>query len=318
MGSLLGVNLPYFAGAYGHDLAPSARHPGWPIEADAMAIYRGLLEARALGLEAVRVWLCEGAEGLVLDDAARVRGVHPRLLDSIRILEEGAERAGVRVYWTLLDANSAARDGDEITRSILAERDQAARFAEHIVAPIARRLDPKVGVGLEIVNEPEVVTPSCADARGAGSESIAWSRIGETIAECRRAALAERGELLITAGTGHVFLPELWRSGAAPSAIDVHVYHREGGLPSKDDLARYVGEDAIRTLPLIAGECGIPKEDDPRALVHYLWNAEAAGYDAVFLWKLEGDLIDAKSPERFVTELGKWVRGECLARAARA
>lgn len=314
MRSLLGVNLPYFGGAYGHDLAPSARWPDWPVETDAMKSYRPLLEARALGLEAVRIWLCEGSEGLLLDGRERVRGVHPRLLEAIRILEEGAQVTGVKIYWSLLDANSASRDGDPITRAILSDADHAAAFAEHVVAPIARALDPRVAIGLEIVNEPEVVSPACADVRDAAVPSIEWAALGRTISLARRAALAEKGDLIVTAGTGNAFLPELWRSGAELTAIDVHVYHRDGGLPSRDDLARYVDDPAIasESIPLIAGECGIPKEPgaDPASICNYLWNASRDGYAAAFLWKLEGDLIDAKEPGRPWTPIGHRVRTE--------
>ncbi len=313
MRSLLGVNLPYFFGSYGHDLAPSARYPDWPCDFNLLWAYRPLIEARHLGLEAVRIWLCEGAEGLVLDGQGHVTGPHPRLLESMKMIEEGAALAGVRIYWTLLDANSASRDGDAITRSILVDRDQSARFAERVVAKIAAALDPEVLFGLEIVNEPEVVTANCHDVSPDKSvASVGWDTVGGMIALARKAALAERGDLLVTTGTGHVFLPDLWRSGAGLTAIDIHMYHEGGGLPSRDDLARYVGDPAIagHGIPLIAGECGIHKAEgaDPHAMRNYLMNADTNGYAAAFLWKLEGDLIDSKAPGRPMTEMGRDVR----------
>ncbi len=318
--ALLGVNLPYFYGSYGHDLAPSARFPDWPCDFDLMRAYGPLLEAKAIGLDAVRIWLCEGAEGLVHDERGHVRGPHPELLDAIRQLEEGAAIAGVRIYWSLLDANAAARDGDLLTRAILADPDEGARFAERVVAPIVRRLDPAVLVGLEIVNEPEVVTESCRDVRPTTSApSIAWETIGAMIARARAAALGERAELVVTAGTGQAFLPELWRSGAGLTAVDVHVYHREGGLPSRQDLARYAGDDAIAGshVPLIAGECGVTKPDhDEHALRNYLINADSRGYSAAFLWKLEGDLVNAADPKRPLTDTGLELRRELQRRPA--
>ena len=107
MRSLLGVNLPYLYGSYGHDLAPSTLHPDWPCDFDVLEAYRPLLEAKQLGLDAVRIWLCEGAEGMVVDDRRRITGVHPKLLESIRMIEEGAAVAGVRIYFCLLDAIGA-------------------------------------------------------------------------------------------------------------------------------------------------------------------------------------------------------------------
>lgn len=319
MRCLLGVNLPYLYGSYGHDLAPSPRHPDWPCDFHLTRAYRPLLEARSLGFEAVRVWLCEGAEGIALDAEGRIEGPHPKLLESIRLLEEGARVAGVRIYWGLLDANAAARDGDELTRAILGDPEQAARFAERVVRPIARALDPGILVGLEIVNEPEIVTESCRDVREDQSlPSIAWDVLGASIAQARAAALSEKGDLLVTAGTGHVFLPDLWRSGAGLTAIDIHMYHPHGGLPSRGDLARYVGDPALESasIPLIAGECGVAKQedDDPLALRNYLYNADVEGYSAAFLWKLEGDLVDTTAPSRPLTEIARELRRILAAR----
>jgi len=318
--ALLGVNLPYFYGAYGHDLAPSARFPDWPCDFDVMRAYRPLLEAKAIGLDAVRIWLCEGAEGLLRDGHGHLSGVHPKLLESIKLLEEGAAVAGVRIYWSLLDANAASRDGDEITRAILTHRDEGARFAELVVAPIARALDRAVLVGLEIVNEPEVVTESCRDMRPSTSPpSVPWETLGAMIAQARAAALAEHAGLVVTAGTGHAFLPELWRSGAGLTAVDIHVYHAEGGLPSRADLAAYVGDTRIDSedMPLIAGECGVTKpEHDRHALRNYLINADSRAYSAAFLWKLEGDLVHDNSPKRTLTETGLELHTELKARPA--
>ncbi len=313
MRSLLGVNVPYFFGAYAHDLSRNPRFADWPCDFDAMRVYGPLLEARALGLEAVRVWLCEGAEGLVLDARGHLTGVRPDLLEAITILEEGARRAGVRIYWGLLDANSVHRDRDEITRSILEDADQAARFADLVARPIAAHLDPAVAVGLEILSEPETLTEDCADARPAdGQRSIDWETIGRVLATARQAIHAARPELLVTAGTMPVFLPKLWSCGAGLEALDVHVYHADGGLPSRTDLAEYAADPRILDpgFPVIGGECGIPKDPgpvEPSSLLNYLTNADRCGYHAAFLWKLEGDLVEhaPKKIRRAWTELGQ-------------
>lgn len=314
--ALLGVNLPYFYGSYGHDLAPSARFPDWPCDFDLTKAYRPLLEAQELGLSAVRIWLCEGAEGLLVD-GERITGVHPKLLESITFLQEAAALIGVRIYWTLLDANSAARDGDAITRAVLLGGEATRRFAEHVAVPIARHLDPKIAVGLEIVNEPEVVTESCKDVQPVPHPTVAWSTVGGAIATCRAAVLAERPQMLVTAGTGYAFLPDLWRSGAGLDAVDIHIYHESGGLPSRADIAGYVGDAALASdaVPIIAGECGVTKpHHDEHALRNYLINADGSGYAAAFLWKLEGDLVQSKDPRRALTGTGADVRDELKAR----
>jgi hypothetical protein len=95
--------------------------------------------------------------------------------------------------------------------------------------------------------------------------------------------------------------------------VDVHIYHTGGGLPSHADNASYVGDASLAddSIPLIAGECGIPKDpgpSEPHALANYLVNADTNGYAAAFLWKLEGDLVDSKAPDRRFTSLGFAVR----------
>jgi hypothetical protein len=76
--------------------------------------------------------------------------------------------------------------------------------------------------------------------------------------------------------------------GEAPvDAIDLHVYHPDGGLPSRSDLPVDIGD-----LPLWAGECGLSHRRSRAQsgyLLHYLYNARRLGYQAAFLWKLEGE-----------------------------
>lgn len=309
MSTLYGVNVPYLRGEYGHDLAENGRFPEWPCRFDPMHAYRPLIEARRLGFSAVRMWLCENAEGLVVDKQGRVEAVSARLLESVRIVQEAARLHGLYVYFTLLDANAWPREGDPITRSIL-DGTQADRFAERVVVPVVRALDPEVALALEIVNEPETSTAECIE--DPSITPIAWDDIGRAIRVAGEAARAER-ELVITAGTMHVFLPRLWRSGAKLDAIDIHVYHPDGGIPSREDLARYVGDDAILdpALPIFGGELGIPKDPGPRepaSLTNYLHNAARLGYAAAFVWQLEGDLIDKSAPARPWTWLGEQMR----------
>lgn len=273
-----------------------------------MDAYRVLIEAQRLGLGAVRIWLCENAEGILVEDD-KVVGVHDELLEAIRVFQEAAHLNGLKLYPSLLDGNAWPREEDPITRSILSDVDQSQRFAEHVVAPIAKLLDPDVTLALEIVNEPETSAAACM--KDSKLSPLEWSDIGRAIRIAGEAARAER-EMFVTAGTMREFLPDLWRSGAALNAIDVHVYHPNGGLPSRDQLADYVEDDALRNtaLPLIGGELGIPKEAnaeggvaDPKALCHYIHNADKLDYSAAFLWQLEGDLYDKTQKRRPPTAL---------------
>ncbi len=320
MRSLLGVNLPYFGDSYAHDMAKNARLEGWPCDFHLGRAHEPLVLARTLGLEAVRIWLCEGGEGIDLDDRGRVSGVKPELLDAIKGVQAGAAIAGLRIYWGLLDANGPMRDGDMLTHGILADADQSARFAEKVAAKIAAVLDDRISLGVDVINEPETVTVDCADLkRDHAPGFVAWETIGSVIGRTRAAIKAERPSLLVTSGTTRHFLPKLWRAGATLDALDLHVYHLDGGLPPRAALIDFVGDPAIADIPLIAGECGIPKEPvrgDERAIVNYLFNADKGDYAAVFLWKLYGDLYTPTSPRPELTGVGAAVREAISTRPA--
>jgi hypothetical protein len=127
----------------------------------------------------------------------------------------------------------------------------------------------------------------------------------------RNAIKAAHPQLIVTSGTTRHFLPKLWRSGATLDALDLHVYHVDGGLPPRSALVDFIGDPQIETIPLIAGECGIPKEPvrgDPFSLVNFLYNADKGDYQAVFVWKLLGDLFRPTSPRPEMTDVGIAVR----------
>jgi hypothetical protein len=306
---VFGVNLPWIDGAYGHDLAPNELRPTWPVDFSALRAYRPMIEAADLGFEAVRVWLCENGEGIVTEGGRPARP-HPALLDRVDVIQECARLLGIRVYWTLLDGNAWRREGDTLTHAILHDPDACARFADEVAAPLAARFDAKVTFGVEVVNEPEALSPSCVEPR---SEAVPWEVLSRCIRRIAGAMRAARPGTMVTAGTLHTYLGELFRGDPGLDAVDLHAYHLGGGLPSREDLARSCGDQRIadRTLPVIAGECGIPDDAPPEALPalkNYLYNARQNQYDAAFLWRLEGVLVDTASPDRHVTQLGSHVR----------
>jgi hypothetical protein len=315
---LFGVNLPWFFGAYGHDLAPSEHHPDWGSDFDALRLFRPLIEAHRMGFAAVRVWLCENGEGIVTRDGL-IDAVHPALLDGVRAIQQSTRLLGLRVYWTLLDGNSWQREGDVLTHAIVSDPEQSARFVERVAVPLAEQLDPEVTVAVEMINEPEAMTPECYGGRGL---TIPWARIGAFLRTSGGAVRAARPGIAITAGTGYEFLPRLWRANPRLDAIDVHAYHRTAGLPSRADLLAYVGDERLGDppLPLICGECGIP--DGAPVIEHlqlqnYLFNAETGGYDAAFLWRLEKVLVDTEDPSRPLTDAGKRVARQLKNRLVR-
>lgn len=313
---ILGVNLPWFFGAYGHDLADNEHHPTWGNDYDDALAARALEVARGVGFDAVRVWLCEHGEGVVTR-GSRVVGVRPELLDRVARVQDLASAQGLRVYWSLLDANSWKREGDALTHAVMSDVDSAARFAEHVAAPIARRIDASRAVGLEVLNEPEVMTAECLRP---GEDCVAWSAIGASLRVVGDAIRAATPGLRVTSGTMHVFLPRLWASGAALDAADIHVYHEDGGLPPPARLAAEVGDPRIAhgEVPLIAGECGLPEHaTEPWRLVNYLYNAVRHGYAGAFLWRLENPLVTRDGAWSHAAETVHHALSLDIARAAR-
>jgi hypothetical protein len=288
-GCLAGVNLPVLRGAYNHDLAPNLRYPDWGCEFSPLWAFRYLALCRLLGLGAVRIWLCEDGEGVRTDRAGRAEGVLPELLDAVSAVQDGAELLGLKLAWTFLDGNAWRRNGDVLTGLVAGDRGEALRFAERVAAPVAARLRPATTFALEVLNEPESVSGEVL-----GPDGLPWETIVASIRVVRGVLHEALPGVPVTCGTQAVFLPGLLagvgpgREGDAPvDAVDLHVYHPDGGLPSREDLPVDIG-----SLPLWAGECGLSHRGAPNSsgyLVHYLYNAAALGYRAVFLWKLEGD-----------------------------
>ena len=275
MKTLRGINLPYFFDAYGYDLAPNDLSGIGPREIDPMRIYGPLLRAREMGFEAVRIWLCESAEGILIDDGI-ISGVHPVLVESIAIIQECASLCGLKLYWTLLDAHSWKRNRDQISKGILTMRDEAARFGERVAAPLVRRLDPRLTLAVEIVNEPEALI---GDADMPSGPPVEWATVGAAIKTIADAVRSEQAGTIVTAGAHYSALGSLWQSAPGLNAIDVHQEALESPLPSRAEVIRAVaiGEKRAASMPLIAGCC---------------YDAIAStrtydGYDASFRWRLE-------------------------------
>jgi hypothetical protein len=285
---LFGVNLAWIDGAYGHDLAPNERNPTWPCDFDTMRSYLPLIRANDIGFRAARIWLCENGEGIVLEGGKPARP-HERLIESITVMQECARMLGMGLYWTLLDGNSWKRENDDLTHAILTDADACARFAENVAAPIAAKLDPDITFAIEVVNEPEALSPNCVK-----EGPVPWHVLGRSIRTIGDAVRAAHPGVKVTSGTGHVYLQELVRAETGVDAYDVHVYHVTGGIPSREELAERSGDARIatRAVPLYLGEAGVVDggEDDP-TISNYLNNAVKLGYDAAFVWQLDKLLV---------------------------
>ncbi len=264
---LPGVSLPYFFGNYGHDLAPNPLSGRGPRHIDPTKIYNPLLRAHELGYRAVRIWLCEGAEGILVNRGV-ITGTHPVLVESIAIIQESAALCGLRLYWTLLDGHSWERTQDTVSRAILTEAEQTSRFAELVAAPLASRFDARLTMGVEVVNEPEALMMT------EGRELRHHSGLAiKTIADAIRSA---RPGTMVTAGADRATLSMLWSAAPALDAIDIHVKANQP-LPSRAEIAEelHLSTTDSESIPLIGGYRGDLASHPHRG-----------DYNAIFQWRL--------------------------------
>jgi hypothetical protein len=143
--AIVGANMPWIGDAYGHDLGRNQAHPDWPVEFDPDRLSKLFAVLREFGVRHVRLWLFEDAEGLLCTGEGLVDGLDQAFLDNLRVVALLAEQHDMRIYWTLLDANSLRRRPDMITRRILSQDDAASVFFDKAVAPISRSLRPPPG-----------------------------------------------------------------------------------------------------------------------------------------------------------------------------
>ena len=270
--ALSGVTLPYLSGSYGHDLAPNQLSGKGPGYVDPMLIYGQLLQAREFGYRAIRIWLCEGAEGILLSHGA-IGGLHPVLIESIAIVQEGARLAGLKVYWTLLDAHSCERTDDPVTRAILIDLSYASRFADLVAVPLSRYLDPELTLAIEIVNEPEALMISGAPSSETDSY---WQRCGSAIRMIGEAIRSEQPEMLLSAGSDQETLLSLWGSNPRLDAVDVHCKGNRL-LPSRIRVMSElkINSSEAASMPLIGGCLAGAATDNDRS-----------DYSAIFRWRL--------------------------------
>jgi hypothetical protein len=244
-----------------------------PRDIDPMTIYQSLVKARESGYRALRIWLCEGAEGILLDDGA-ISGLHPFLVESVAIIQEAASLGGLKLYWTLLDAHSSERTDDPVSRAILKEQDATSRFAELVAAPLAKRLDPRLTLAVEVVNQPEALITSNTSA---AEEFAQWQSCGAAINTIGTAIRSEQTGALVTAGSTRRSLWKLWRSAPGLDAIDVHA---TGSLPlpSRSEIVRELALSPpwAESIPLIGG-----------CLTSAPFPTRHSDYSAIFRWRLE-------------------------------
>lgn len=288
---VLGVNLPWFLGGYGHDLGRNESFPHWPGTFRPNEVAQLLAALKQHGVQIVRLWLFEDAEGIVTNGAGVAAGLDAGFARNIEILADLLREAGISAYWVLLDANAPRRRPDIVTRAILTRNDAADAFFRNVLAPLLPTIAP-VTWGIDLCNEPEAVLAGVhGNGTGLGFDWAALVPSLRGLAEHIRCAIPG---CAVSVGAGYcaeVSLPDGRYAPLALDAYDAHFHNSEKGVPNAASLSA--------DRPVILGELGLSPPEATQAgrddwlefqtqLATRLHKAVARGYAAIFLWMTDG------------------------------
>jgi hypothetical protein len=309
----IGVNIPWFANGYGHDLGPNLYLPNWPVTFDVTRAETLLQSLVGFGIRLVRLWLCEYSEGLVWNSSLKVTGVHPTFLNNISTLASLLKEREMLAYWTILDANSVLRNRDFITYSILTSTSHADAFSETALPHILQQIAP-VAWAIDLCNEPEAIL------HGALGNSTRFGVQSAVITKPLKTMLATVRRILpwvrVSFGSGYTegrtfrdntSLADL---GLLLDFVDYHSYasdpfHKLSLAPSY-----------LVQKPWIVGELGYEIPDKLRndraiwavkqkELERRLYVLQDYDYHAVFLWYISDNEIPDGTALVFDGEVGR-------------
>jgi len=283
----IGVNLPWFGGAYGHDLGTNRAYPDWPVWYDSGKVSELLEFVSSFGIRLVRIWLFEEGEGI--DAEGRIDEIFLRNLGD---LVARIRTAGIQVYWTLFDANGARGQRDLITTRILTEPDATQQFAAHAlttIAPVIR----DVAWAIDLCNEPEaIVTGKTGNWTRSGWK---WSALKPSLALLRESVASLLPGVRVSIGSGyhnhHNIADGIYdRLDLNLDFFDFHLYTLVGqalACPRRIEISSVV--------PVVLGEMGCVIPDHDRGseqtwtnsqtdLAAHMEAVRELGYMAVFPW----------------------------------
>lgn len=273
---VFGVNLPWFDGAYGHDLGPEPQHPDYRVWYKGPAVTGYFRDIRDIGFRVVRVWLMERAEGWKVDRDGIVTGLDETFLRNLDDLVRRAEAENLKLYLCLTTGFGGLKYPGPINDA----RQQRA-YIENAVKPLARRLKGSGAVfAFDIINE---IESDLRDAVGP-DKKVTIRQAREFIRANVRAIKAEDSDRLVSAGSGYHGWDAVQQghySGLGLDFYDIHVYSDTGHLPHVREL------NVDR--PVVIGEFGQATRRDDDALQRkvvsaFIRNAAEMGYAGCLVW----------------------------------
>jgi hypothetical protein len=288
---MVGVNLPWFGGAYGHDIGRSPANPSYPVTYDSADVENTLARLSKFDISLVRVWLFENGEGICSNEEGEIVGIDPLFLHNIEDLARTFAVVGMRAYWTLLDANSVHRNHDSLTRSILVNPTITEQFIRLCMLPVLERI-AGVTWGVDLCNEPEALV---YEARLNGDKwEGTWSQVMSGLGRMLDALNDAWPSIPVGVGSGY-FEGTEWkellgrRLGKRLQIVDYHS-HQSGSRITLND-PRYAPDQwlVMGELGVGGGDNDVTREDwlqSQENVARKLQTLRNSSFKAVFIWHL--------------------------------
>ncbi len=330
---LVGVNIPWFNGWYGHDLGRNQAYSQFPA-CDIAQIGPGILGSAArFGVQVVRIGLFEDAEGLRYDDNGELLGLDSTFVSNLDALAGILRDLDMKAYWILVDADSVRRGRDYMTRSILLDSGVARRFVDVALEPVLPGL-ADVTWGVDLCNEPEsIVSGAGGNRTGLG---VNWWSIQPSLSVLRDAVRRTLPQAAVSVSSSstkppHQVHQHYTRLGLGLDFVDFHRPDRvfygggsTGGTGGSGGLSAGVGASPAGSIrgeltkrpkdkEFGGGSTGggtsamTARGDDGRkgawiasqqAKLGDLRSSLSSGSSAMFLWRLPSEV--ARDPESLV------------------
>ena len=282
---LLGTNLAWFDGNYGHDLGAS--HPEkWKPGFSEETCRNYFRDISALGYRVLRVWAFERQQGLLFDSEDKmVTALSPELLKNCDVLMKVAAENRIFIYWTMLNHLIVEDEGGKHMNIIFDEKVRQSYIKNALIPFVKRYASHPAFFAVDLLNEAEGAIGKSDALTGAYKpwRGVTWWTMRGFIKTCTSSLHSAIPGVKVSSTSGWHEHKNLGRyKDLGLDFLDWHSYHDSGELPNVKDLK-------IGDLPCILGECGPEKKTRDDALQERNWKkyieqAYSKGYAGVLTW----------------------------------
>jgi hypothetical protein len=280
---IVGANLPWLDGAYGHDFGHSYHHPDWPVSYTPDHMDAVLRFAQEQNVRLLRVWVFEGCDGLIKDADEIVTGVDPTLYANFDdLIFRQLPKYDVKVYLTLL---VAAHVNECSSPSPLPAGRARDAFLANAALPFVRRYASSPWVwGIDLMNEPEAAV---GGPTGNYATGVTWTTMRDFLTAYAAAVRYDAPQLFVSSGSGWHDSTNVQAgqfSGLGFTHLDFHSYNDTGSLPDYATLLRHA-----RVLVGESGQATDTFDDNlqENVLKQYLDDAAAKSYWGLLSWSID-------------------------------